>query len=130
MLTAAVVRYAPALKLIPPLLTVQVTCVAAVFNPTASLLARAVVKYAPALCRAVVMLLASPKVIVLALLLADKLEPTAKLIVPLLPFNCATAGCTVCAGQVAVAVTVLPLSPKLTLLLLLNTVAPGTAGTV
>lgn len=41
---AAVVRYAPALSEMPELFTVHVTLVAAVFRPTASLLARAVVR--------------------------------------------------------------------------------------
>lgn len=42
--SAAVVRYAPPSKEIPELLTVQVTLVLAVFNPTASFEALAVVR--------------------------------------------------------------------------------------
>lgn len=67
----AVVRYAPAFRLMPELFTVHVTFVWAVFNPTASLLALAVVK---PLCEAVIVpLLDRPKVI--PLLLANSTVP-------------------------------------------------------
>ena len=54
-------------------------------SPSASLDARAVVKYAPALCRAVVMFDANPHVIALPTLELDSEEPVLKLNVPVDP---------------------------------------------